>query len=77
VLVLRETTERPELIDAGGGLLVGTDPDVLVGHVTRLWGHPAEHQAMRVARNPFGDGRASEYICDTLVQQLATTRPGL
>jgi UDP-N-acetylglucosamine 2-epimerase (non-hydrolysing) len=75
VLVLRETTERPELIDAGGGLLVGTDPDVLVGHVTRLRAHPAEHEAMRVARNPFGDGRAAEYICDTLVQQLAAMQP--
>jgi UDP-N-acetylglucosamine 2-epimerase len=73
VLVLRETTERPELIDAGGGILVGTDPDALVGHVARLRAQPAVHEAMRVARNPFGDGRAAEYICDTLVQQLAGT----
>jgi UDP-N-acetylglucosamine 2-epimerase len=74
VLVLRETTERPELIDAGGGLLVGTDPDVLVGHVARLRAQPAAHEAMRMARNPFGDGRAAEYIGDTLVKQLGGTQ---
>lgn len=68
VLVLRETTERPELIDSGGGLLVGTDTDSIVATVRRLADDEAAYAAMRDIVNPFGDGYAMERICDVIAQ---------
>ncbi|MBW4680303.1 MAG: UDP-N-acetylglucosamine 2-epimerase (non-hydrolyzing) [Microcoleus vaginatus WJT46-NPBG5] len=62
VLVLRETTERPEAIDAGTAKLVGTDCDRIAGAATELLGDPAAYQAMATAVNPFGDGHAAERI---------------
>ncbi len=70
VLVLRETTERPELIEAGAGLIVGTDMQRIVGCVTRLLGEGHELARMREAVNPFGDGRTSQRIADVLGAQL-------
>ena len=70
VLVLRETTERPELIEAGAGLIVGTDMQRIVGAVTRLLGEGTELARMREAVNPFGDGRTSQRIADVLEAQL-------
>ncbi|MFN3866411.1 MAG: non-hydrolyzing UDP-N-acetylglucosamine 2-epimerase [Demequina sp.] len=60
VLVLREDTERPEAIDAGTARLVGTDPDLIVSEVHSLLDDPAAYEAMAMAVNPFGDGRAAE-----------------
>lgn len=62
VLVLRETTERPEAIMAGTARLVGTDPDRIVAATTELLSSPTAYQAMANAVNPFGDGRASDRI---------------
>ncbi len=62
VLVLRETTERPEAITAGTAKLVGTDPDRIVGVATELLGDTAAYAAMATAINPFGDGRAAVRI---------------
>jgi UDP-N-acetylglucosamine 2-epimerase (non-hydrolysing) len=62
VLVLRETTERPEAIMAGTARLVGTDPDRIVAATTELLSNPTAYQAMANAVNPFGDGRASDRI---------------
>ena len=59
VLVLRETTERPEAVAAGTVRLVGTDEDLIVGETTRLLGNRLEYQAMARAVNPYGDGRAA------------------
>jgi UDP-N-acetylglucosamine 2-epimerase len=70
VLVLRETTERPEVVSSGTGILVGTDPDVIVHHVEQLTRDAAQYQTMRTAPNPFGDGHASRYIADALVKGL-------
>ena len=70
VLVLRNTTERPELIEAGAGLLVGTDRAAVVATVTRLLADPPALQAMRDAVNPFGDGRTSARVADVLEQDL-------
>lgn len=59
VLVVRETTERPEAVDAGTVRLIGTGEAVVVEEVTRLLTDPAAHRAMARAVNPYGDGRAA------------------
>ena len=66
VLILRETTERPELVESGGGILIGTDRDAIVAHVRRLSHDGAALQSMREAPNPFGDGNAAARIHDIL-----------
>lgn len=66
VLVMRDTTERPEAVAAGTVRLVGTDSDRLVGAVTELWEDPVAYGAMSHAHNPYGDGMASERIVDVL-----------
>ena len=70
VLVLRNTTERPELIAAGGGELVGTDEGRIVATVTRLLADDAGLARMREATNPFGDGRTSARVADILQRDL-------
>ena len=67
VLVMRETTERPEGIDAGTARLVGTDSDRIVAETFRLLDDPDHYLAMSRAHNPFGDGRASERIVKVML----------
>lgn len=62
VLVMRDTTERPEAVDAGTVRLVGTNTDRIVAEVTRLLDDPAAYAQMAEAHNPYGDGRACERI---------------
>ena len=62
VLVLRETTERPEAAEAGTAKLVGTDAEVIATEATKLLKEPDAYEAMARAINPFGDGKASERI---------------
>lgn len=62
VLVLRETTERPEAVAAGTAKLVGTDPAQIVAAASQLLSNPAAYQQMATAINPFGDGHAAERI---------------
>jgi UDP-N-acetylglucosamine 2-epimerase (non-hydrolysing) len=59
VLVMRDTTERPEAVAAGTARLVGTDRAVIVAEVLRLLRDPAAYDAMANAVNPYGDGRAA------------------
>ncbi len=59
VLVMRENTERPEAVDAGTVLLIGTDEDRIVAEVDRLLHDPAHFAAMANAVNPYGDGKAA------------------
>lgn len=66
VLVLRDTTERPEIIEAGGGVLVGTDRTTICDWFDRLSNDPALHERMCNVTNPFGDGRAGERIASLL-----------
>jgi UDP-N-acetylglucosamine 2-epimerase (non-hydrolysing) len=68
VLVMRETTERPEGIEAGTARLVGTDADRIVAETTRLLDDPAAYEAMARAHNPFGDGKATRRIVDLLAR---------
>ena len=66
VLILRDVTERPEVVTAGAGRLVGTDTATIVSAVQRLLDDAAEYDRMASAINPFGDGRASAHIADWL-----------
>ncbi|ALB61230.1 UDP-N-acetylglucosamine 2-epimerase [Cronobacter condimenti 1330] len=66
VLVMRETTERPEAVEAGTVRLVGTDTRRIVAEVTRLLNDEAAYQAMSHAHNPYGDGQACERILHAL-----------
>lgn len=68
VLVLRDTTERPEAVEAGTALLVGTDVATIVSNCDRLLTDHGAYRAMAQARNPFGDGHASEQILDVLAK---------
>ena len=67
VLVMREVTERPEAVDAGTVKLVGTDVDLIVRTVEMLLADESAYQAMSLAHNPYGDGRACERIAKRLI----------
>lgn len=62
VLVMRDTTERPEGVEAGTLRLVGTEEPTIYREFSRLLDDPAEYKAMSHASNPYGDGHASERI---------------
>jgi UDP-N-acetylglucosamine 2-epimerase (non-hydrolysing) len=66
VLVLRDVTERPEAVEAGTARLVGTDFDTVTAGIRRLLDDESAYREMAQARNPFGDGHASERIADAL-----------
>lgn len=67
VLVMRDTTERPEAVDAGTVRLVGTDAELIVWEVFRLLDDREAYQAMSRAHNPYGDGLASGRIRDAVL----------
>jgi UDP-N-acetylglucosamine 2-epimerase (non-hydrolysing) len=75
VLVMRNTTERPEGIDAGTALLVGTDSGRIVREAERLLNDRHHYGKMSRAHNPFGDGKASRRIVDVLAQE-GDLKPG-
>ncbi|MFT6989860.1 MAG: UDP-N-acetylglucosamine 2-epimerase (non-hydrolyzing) [Paraglaciecola sp.] len=66
VLVMRDTTERPEAVDAGTVKLVGTSAETITAEVTRLLNDDAVYQQMSFAHNPYGDGNACRQILETL-----------
>ncbi len=66
VLVMRDTTERPEAVSAGTAKLVGTDEDLIVSSTARLLEDPSEYDRMVNAVNPYGDGKAAERIVGIL-----------
>ena len=72
VLVMRDTTERPEGVAAGTARLIGTDRDRIVAEVFTLLDDRTAHAAMARAHNPFGDGHASERIA-RIIQREAMT----
>lgn len=67
VLVMRDRTERPEVVEAGCARIVGTDVAAIAAGAKALFEEPAVYEAMSSARNPFGDGRASERIVAALL----------
>lgn len=70
VLVMRNTTERPEALEAGTVKLVGTDYDKIVAEVSNLLTDPAYYSSMSQAVNPYGDGMACERIMTILEEKL-------
>lgn len=72
VLVMRETTERPEAVAAGTVRLVGTDEDRIVAEAERLLDDEAAYLAMSRAHNPYGDGLAARRIRDRLLAEQGT-----
>ena len=70
VLVMRDTTERPEAVEAGTVRLVGTDDDLIVSQVQSLLSDSGEYQRMSRAHNPYGDGKA----CARIIEHLLTVQ---
>lgn len=66
VLVMRETTERPEAVEAGTVKLVGTNVEKIVAEVSKLITDKTHYQSMSLAHNPYGDGKACERIVTAL-----------
>lgn len=67
VLVMRETTERPEAVDAGTVELVGTNTDLIVSRVTHMLDVKMPNALITAARNPYGDGHAAPRIVDAII----------
>ena len=76
VLVMRDTTERQEAIEAGTACLVGTSRDRIVEGTLRLLDDPAAYRAMATAVNPFGDGRAAERVVTRCLAHLRAVSAG-
>ena len=70
VLVLRDTTERPEGIEAGTLKLVGTDAQAIYNETIRLLTDEKQYESMSRASNPYGDGHASERIVDAIIEKF-------
>lgn len=68
VLVMRDTTERPEAVEAGTVKLVGTDVDRIVTGLTTLLQDEQAYKEMSFAHNPYGDGKACQRILDVLAK---------
>ncbi|MGY8905324.1 MAG: non-hydrolyzing UDP-N-acetylglucosamine 2-epimerase [Burkholderiales bacterium] len=80
VLVARNSTERQELVDAGGALLVGTQVATLLAHIEMLLTDPTLYRSMQLDKSPFGDGHSAVRIADILTRpsplaQLARVSP--
>ena len=71
VLVLRDTTERPEGITAGTLKLVGTDENVIYAETKKLLTDKSEYDKMSKASNPYGDGKASQRIVDEIIKRYS------
>lgn len=70
VLVMRDTTERPEALEAGTVKLVGTNYNKIITEVSNLLNNQEYYDQMSKAINPYGDGLACPRICEKLIQQL-------
>ena len=69
VLVMRDTTERPEAVDAGAVELVGTDADRIIERASLLLTDGEEYGRRQIDQNPYGDGRAADRIANWMLQQ--------
>ena len=65
---MRDTTERPEAVEAGTVKLVGTDKTTIINELTTLLTSQDAYNAMSFAHNPYGDGKACQRILNTLAQ---------
>jgi len=69
VLVMRDTTERPEAVDAGTVILVGTNTEKIVNETNKLLNNTAHYNNMSSLHNPYGDGKACERIVEFVMKQ--------
>jgi UDP-N-acetylglucosamine 2-epimerase (non-hydrolysing) len=76
VLVMRDTTERPEGVAAGTALLTGPNASTIVEHATRLLTNEAAYRSMASARNPYGDGHAAERVVERIRDYFAARATG-
>jgi UDP-N-acetylglucosamine 2-epimerase (non-hydrolysing) len=68
---MRDTTERPEALEAGTVKLVGTNPDIIVNEVTKLLVDTVRYDEMSQAHNPYGDGKACQKIVNITKEENA------
>ncbi|MGR3617735.1 MAG: non-hydrolyzing UDP-N-acetylglucosamine 2-epimerase [Paracoccaceae bacterium] len=76
VLVMRDTTERPEAVNAGTVKLVGTNPEKIVGEAFKLLTNARAYGAMAYSPNPYGDGLAAGRIATVVSKQVPMSAPG-
>jgi UDP-N-acetylglucosamine 2-epimerase (non-hydrolysing) len=72
VLVLREVTERPEVVEVGAGKVIGVKTEDIFAEVSDLLQNQERYRQMSTAKNPFGDGQAAKRIVEILVQRMVT-----
>jgi UDP-N-acetylglucosamine 2-epimerase (non-hydrolysing) len=75
VLVMRDTTERPEAVEAGTVKLVGTQEEEIIDQVSRLLNESAAYERMSLAHNPYGDGQACDRIIEVLLREFSSNSP--
>lgn len=75
VIVLRDTTERPEGVEAGTLKLAGTDENVIYSMIDELLSDADEYAKMSEAKNPYGDGHASKRIADAIIEKFSVGNP--
>jgi UDP-N-acetylglucosamine 2-epimerase (non-hydrolysing) len=71
VLVMRDTTERPEGVAAGTAILTGPNSTSIVAHATRLLSDPGAYRSMATATSPYGDGHAADRIVERMRRYFA------
>lgn len=76
VLILRYKTERPEVVTAHGGLLIGTQRENIVNSIQAMHADPDYHASFKCTSNPFGDGQSTQRITDILLQHLLSESTG-
>ena len=75
VLVTRDTTERPEAVNAGAVRLVGTDYHTIVATAAKLLDDAREYERWQIDANPYGDGRSAGRVVDAILEQMQTETP--
>ena len=70
VVVMRDTTERPEAVTAGTVILVGTNKNKIVNTINSLLNNEERYRQMSMAHNPYGDGTASDKIIQQIIENL-------
>jgi UDP-N-acetylglucosamine 2-epimerase (non-hydrolysing) len=74
LILARDTTERPEAVEAGTVRLVGADAETIAGSLLELIRDKAAYRRMAGAKNPFGDGQAADRIADALLHFYGRSR---
>lgn len=72
VIVFRDVTERPEAVEAGGVVLVGSDPERFAREASNLWENPVHYHAMAQPRFPYGDGKTGSRIAEILENYMTS-----